>query len=246
MQTKSVIITGTNRGIGKVLVKCFAEEKYNIWACARKKSDEFENELQQLAKKENVLIRPVYFDLTDSEEMKKSVKQILNGKERIDVLVNCAGVAHGGLFQMTKMTTVKQIFEVNLFSMMELTQLVLRAMVRQKSGCIINFSSISGLDLRSGNCAYGASKAAIIAWTKTLAAEVAKLGIRVNAIAPGLTDTDMASLMNEKAGYEMVSSSALNRLLKPEEIADVVLFLSSEKSSTINGQVIRVDGGPNR
>ena len=199
--------------------------------------------LVHVLKTKNLKIKPIYFDCTDSQQMKKAVKSILSEKKPIDVLVNCAGVAHGGFFQMTSIETIKRVFDVNFFSMLELTQMVLRPMIRQKSGSIINLASISGMDSRAGNCAYGTSKAAVISWTKTLASELGELGIRVNAIAPGLTDTNMAKQMEEKAGMEMISNSVMNRLVRPEEIANIAVFLASDEASIINGQIIRADGG---
>jgi 3-oxoacyl-[acyl-carrier protein] reductase len=164
-------------------------------------------------------------------------------KLKIDILVNNAGVAHGGLFQMTSLDTVKAVFETNFFSFMKLSQLVARPMIQRKSGAIINMASISGMELRAGNVAYGTSKAAVIALTKTMSAELAPLGIRVNAVAPGLTDTDMAKQMEESAGQAMVQASSLNRLAKPEEIANAVLFLASGDAGFVTGEVLTVDGG---
>lgn len=185
----------------------------------------------------------VYFDLTDEQSIKAAVKQFMKDKVKIDILVNNAGIAHGGLLQMTSMKEVRSVFEVNFFAALQMTQLVSRMMGRMGGGSIVNIASISGLDLEAGNCAYGTSKAALIALTKTAAKELAPLNIRVNAIAPGLTDTAMAQLMEEKAGEAMVRQTAFNRLAKPEEIADAVVYLASGKSSFITGQVLRVDGG---
>jgi 3-oxoacyl-[acyl-carrier protein] reductase len=243
LKHKNVFITGTNRGIGNELVHEFAKQGANIWAHARKQNTEFEMEMQKLAAKNNVVITPVYFDMADSDTMKKAVMDIKKENRPIDILINNAGIAHGGLFQMTSIKEIKNIFDINLFSMMELTQQILRFMAKQKKGSIINIASISGLELAKGNCAYGVSKAAVIAFTRTLSKEVASAGIRVNAVAPGLADTDMSKLMEEKAGEAMIRDSAFNRLAKPNEIAKAVIFLASDDASFITGQVIRVDGG---
>lgn len=236
-------ITGSNRGIGRTMVEEFARSGASVFAHARRETAAFEADMRNLAESYGVSITPVYFDMTDTEAMKAVFKELYKNKARIDILINNAGVAHGGLFGMTPVAKIREVFDINLFSAMELTQLVLKIMTSQKSGCIINLGSIAGMDLKPGNSAYGVSKAAVMAWTRTLASEVAQYGIRVNAIAPGLTDTNMASLMEEKAGREMVESSAMKRLAKPEEIAKVALFLASDDASFINGQVIRVDGG---
>lgn len=243
LKDKNIIITGSNRGIGKSMVELFAENGANIWAHARKETPEFVTFIQETSAKNGVSITPVYCEMSDSFAIKECVKGILSSKKRIDALINNVGIAHGGLFQMTSIEEVKHVFNINLFSIMEFTQRILRTMIRQKVGSIVNISSISGLDLHSGNCAYGTSKAALIAFSKTLSAEVAPMGIRVNAIAPGLTDTDMATLMEEKAGTSMVRETAMNRLAKPVEIAELAMFLTSDKSPFITGQVIRCDGG---
>ncbi|MCK9310115.1 MAG: SDR family oxidoreductase [Methanocorpusculum sp.] len=241
---KTAIITGSNRGIGHTILETFAREGCStIWAHARCESVSFSNEVNVLSEKFGTEIIPVYFDMTDTELLRESIKNLIRSKKRIDILVNNAGIAHGGLFQMTPVQQIKDVFDVNFFAGMEITQLVTRIMTKQKSGSIINMASISGIDLKKGNCAYGVSKAAVIAWTKTLSSELGSYGVRVNAVAPGLTDTRMATLMEENAGMEMVNDSAFSRLGSPQEIANTVLFLASDLSSFINGQVIRVDGG---
>lgn len=241
---KNALITGSNRGIGKAILETFAKEGCKIiWAHARTESSEFLDLVQTLSSQYETEICPIYFDLTDTDSLKREIKEIVRSKQNIDILVNNAGVAHGGLFQMTPISQIKEIFEINLYAGMEITQLILKKMTRQKSGSIVNLASISGIDLKSGNSAYGVSKAAVIAWTKTLAAELGPYNIRVNAVAPGLTDTRMATLMEREAGEEMVMESILGRLAKPEEIANVMSYLASDNASFINGQIIRVDGG---
>ena len=240
---KNAIITASNRGIGNAVLVDFAINGANIWACSRKKSVEFENQLKDLSKAHNVDIKPIYFDVTDSEQMKEAYKTIRAEKKNVDVLVNCAGVFNVDFFQMTRMDTVKEVFAVNVFAAMELTQYVLKSMIRQKSGSIINISSVSGLDAKPGNCTYGSSKSALISFTKSLAAEIGPLGIRANSIAPGPTFTDMMKKIYDKIGDKVLNSCAMNRWAEVEEIAAAVTFLASDRSSFINGQVIRVDGG---
>ncbi|MEG1916938.1 MAG: SDR family NAD(P)-dependent oxidoreductase, partial [Muribaculaceae bacterium] len=190
-----------------------------------------------------IKIYPIYFDLTDSNKMKSEIQKVYKTAGNIDVLINNAGMAHGGLFQMTPVQQIREVFDVNFFSMIELSQYVSRLMIRKNKGCIINMASVAGIDLKVGNCAYGTSKAAVIALTKTMSYELSPLGIRVNAIAPGLAETDMALKMERKAGEEMIQETALKRLAKKEEIAELALFLASEQASFITGQVIRIDGG---
>ena len=221
----------------------FAQNGASIWAHARRETPEFRADMAAIAERCGVEIEPIYFDMTDRLSMKTCVKQIASSTRPVDVLVNNAGVAHGGLFQMTSIETIREIFEINLFSALELSQLVVRLMQRRKCGSIINIASLAGLELKSGNVAYGVSKAALIAATKTIAAELGGVGIRVNAIAPGLTDTDMATLMEPQARRNMIDRSSMERLGRPKEIADVAVFLASDMASFVTGQVLCADGG---
>lgn len=240
---KGVFITGANGSLGRVFVEEFARNKANIIAHARKSTPEFLSFINDIKDKYKVSVFPIFFDMTDLDAMKSAVRSLVSSKTPINILVNNTGVAHGGLFQMTSMQTVRDVFNVNLFSQMELTQLLLRYMAKFGKGSIINISSITGLDLAAGNCAYGLSKASMIAFTKVLSKEAIALGIRVNAVAPGLTDTSMATKMEDKAREQMLGNSTMKRLAIPLEIANSVMFLASDEASFINGQVLRVDGG---
>jgi len=243
LQNKTAIITGCNRGIGKAALETFAENGADIFACVRKESDGFSDVTASLAEKTGVSISPVYFDLTESEQVKAGVKTIISSKKRIDILVNNAGVASGSLFQMTSLKDLKQVFEINFFSQILFTQGVSRYMSRFKTGSIINIASTAGLIGDAGMTSYGSSKAALIFATKTMATELGEMNIRVNAIAPSIIKTDMFDQMDEKARNKLIDASALKRPAEAVEVANVALFLASDLSSFITGQVLRVDGG---
>ncbi len=243
LKGKTAFITGTNRGLGKAFVEEFAKNGANVIAHARSETPEFVAFCKNVASGNNVTVTPVFFDMADSLAMKNAIRELTVTKRPVHILVNSAGVAHGGFFQMTSMAKIREVFDVNLFAHMELTQMLLRWIIKNGHGSVINIASISGIDLKVGNCAYGVSKAAMIAFTKTLAAECGPLGVRVNAICPGLTATDMGAQMEEKAGKEMIARSAMNRLGRPEEIARAAVFLASDDASFVNGQIVSVDGG---
>lgn len=240
---KNVLITGANGGIGRALVEKYAENGYNILANIRCENEAFSNFSENIENKYNVKVKQLVFDVTDELQVKQAIKDLVKANITIDVLINNAGVAHGGLLQMTPIGDIKKVFDVNYFSVVLITQLISRMMAKSGGGSIINIASVAGIDLEAGNCAYGASKAALIAFTKTASKELAKYRIRVNAIAPGLTDTAMAKLMNEDAGNEMKNRTAMKRLSEPKEIADAVFYIGSEQATFITGQVLRVDGG---
>jgi 3-oxoacyl-[acyl-carrier protein] reductase len=240
---KSVLITGANRGIGRAIAEAFAQAGADLIVHSRCQTAAFAEDMLALAARYMVAVEHVVFDMTDIPAMKAAINVALPPGRKIDVLVNNAGIAHGGFFQMTPVSVVRSVFDVNFFAQLELTQLMVRRMSRQKAGAIVNIGSIAGLDLAAGNVAYGVSKAALMAFTQTLAAEVGPMGVRVNAVAPGLVDTEMATHMEKKAGTEMIQNSAMKRLATVEEIAQVVLFLASDAASFVNGQVIPVNGG---
>ena len=244
LKNKNTVITGCNRGIGKEIVRVFAENGANIWACVREESGTFSKYINNLEQKHSVSINPVYFDFSDEEQIKTGVKTIKETKEPVDILVNNAGAIFTALFQMTSMKKLKEMFEINYFSQMLLTQYISRIMMRQKSGSIINISSSAALEGNEGRTGYASAKAAMIASTKVLAKELAPYNIRVNAVAPGLTQTEMMeSSTPEDAVKETLNRICMKRVGQPEEIANSVLFLASELSSYMTNQVLRVDGG---
>ncbi|MCI8804655.1 MAG: SDR family oxidoreductase [Clostridiales bacterium] len=240
---KNVIITGSNRGIGKALLKEFAERNYNIWACARNENIEFEKEITKLSEKYNVLIKPVYFDLSKEDEIKTGIKDIISEGKNIDALINNAGVPHGGLLSMTSLKSIREVYEINVFAQILITQLVSRKMTRQRNGSIVNMCSVGGIEHNPGYLAYGSSKAALIWITKSIAKELAPLGIRVNGIAPGLVETDMGHYKSDDEMAKVIGRTPMKRMGKPDEIAKAAVFLASDEASYITGHIIVVDGG---
>ena len=244
MQTsRNAIVTGSNRGIGKSLVEAFASAGYNVWACARKATPEYEAWLKETAERCHVCIKPVYFELTDTIALNAGMQRIIDDGESIDVLINNAGISTVGLLSMSKVDDIKKLFDVNFFAMLRIIQKVSKRMTRQRHGVIINMGSIAGIEPQPGKISYGSSKAAVMMMTRCLAKELGPMGIRVNAIAPGPIETEMIHQYKDEVLRNLASESALKRLGTTEEIANVALFLASEQASYINGEIIKVDGG---
>lgn len=243
LKDKTAIITGSNKGIGKVMLELFVENGANVIACARKETTEFLSTIDTLMQKFNVTIIPIYFDLEDPPQIKLAVASIVNLKLKVDILVNNAGLASGAYFQMTPIADLERMIKINFTSQILFTQGISRYMSRFKSGSIINMGSTAGLLGDAGMLSYGSSKAALIFATKTMATELGPHNIRVNVIAPSVTKTEMFDQMEEKAREKLIESSALKRFAEPLEVANVALFLASDLSSFVNGQTIRVDGG---
>ena len=241
----NVIITGSNRGIGRAVLEKFAANKWNIWAHARVKNTEFEAYVSRLASENHIWIKPVYFQLGDEEQIKKGVKEIFSDKEEIHALINNAGIGHYETFQRTSVQKAKELFDINFFAPYLISQLVLRKMILQKGGAIVNMSSIAAMDVNEGDSVYGAAKAALNLWTKDFAAEVGRFGIRVNSVAPGPVDTELLkdNHLKKLTPSSITEKSAMGRIADVREVANIVYFLSTNEASYINGEVIRVDGG---
>lgn len=242
LQGKNIVVTGSSRGIGMATVCKLASEGANVWACARKKDDSFEKRLKEIASQNGTVIEPVYFELTDENQVKEAVRNIIKSKRPIDGLVNNAGIAVYNKFQMMRIEDIKNIFGTNYFSALYLTQLLMRRMTRN-TGSIVFVSSVSGFIPEVGNIAYGGSKAAVSHAVKVLAKELSSEGIRVNAVAPGLVNTDMKKHASEEAWEKLKSGIIIGRVAEPNEIANVISFLLSDQSSYMTAQTVHVDGG---
>lgn len=243
LQNKTAVVTGASRGIGRAILKKMAEEGANVIACSSHPTDERVAMYADISKEYDVTITPVYFDMRDEESVKKGVQEIKALKLPISILVNNAGISQMGLLAFTKIADAHKIFQVNYFSQLVMIQSLMGTLSKNDSASIINVASVAGIDGGVGVSVYGSTKAAIILLTKVLAQEFAQMHIRVNAIAPGMIETDLADEMGEKAKSSTVQSSALKRIGTAEEVANAVAFLASKEASYINGQTIRIDGG---
>lgn len=243
LKGKNIVVTGCLKGIGRATMKLLVKNGANIWACCQFQDTQFDECIDSLRQKYDVWITPVYFDLTDYDQIKTAVKIIMVAKQPVDVLVNIAGMTQDALFHMISMDQMKRVFEINFFSQMLFTQYITKLMLRKKSGSVINISSIAAIDGNPGQLSYAASKAALIGATKTLSAELAPSGIRVNAIAPGVIKTDMTENLPDEALGRLIAKSSLKHLGLAEEVGKTIVFLASDMSSYITGQVLRVDGG---
>ena len=242
LKEKICLITGASRGIGAATVKRFVEEGATVYANARTPKN-LDKLCEDLTNKYMGNVKALYFDVRDEAAAKQAIMQIKKEHGRLDVLVNNAGVMKDALIGMIPRELMQEIYETNVFGVMNMLQLATKLMTRQKSGSIINLSSIVGLEGNPGQLVYSATKGAVAAMTKTAAKELASHGIRVNAIAPGMIDTDMFRSIGEEKMKEHLAHIRLGRLGTPEEVADAIVFLASDLSRYITGEILGVNGG---
>lgn len=234
---KTALITGASGGIGAAVARRLKEEGYVTILHANRRFEE----VRARAEKEGGFA--VKADLSRPEETEAMMEEIFTKIGKVDVLVNNAGMALAGLLTEIEGEARRKLFEVDVLAPIECARACLPGMIHQKSGCIVNISSMWGQTGASCEVDYSAAKAALLGFTKALAKEVGPSGIRVNAIAPGVIRTEMVSGYGEEALAALAEETPLGRLGTPEEIAAAVAFLCSEEASFITGQVLGVNGG---
>lgn len=236
------LITGSSRGIGRAVAMELAGNGYAVCVNYLQHREDAESLVAQLRDQGREVIA-VQADVADSQAVENMVRQTEHTLGPITLLVNNAGISWQGLFQDTDDEIWDRILAVNLTGTRNAARAVLPRMISEKTGCIINISSMWGLRGASCEVAYACSKAAVIALTRSLALEVAPSGIRVNCVAPGCIETDMVRVLGPETREMLVEETPLGRLGTPEDIAHAVAFLASEKASFLTGQVLSADGG---
>ena len=242
LKGKSAIITGASRGIGKAIAIKFAKEGANIVINYRNNEEEalkVKEELEQLGVKTLI----VKADISDLKQAENLIKQAKKEFGQVDILINNAGITKDNLIIRMKESEFDQVIKINLKGAFNCLKAVTPIMLRQRSGKIVNMSSVVGVIGNPGQVNYCASKAGLIGMTKSLAREIGVRGINVNAIAPGFIDTDMTRVLTEEQKKNILSQIPLNKFGNIEDIANTALFLASENSNYITGQVIHIDGG---
>tara|TARA_X000000368_G_C22897672_1_gene652595 strand:+ start:164 stop:910 length:747 start_codon:yes stop_codon:yes gene_type:complete len=242
LQGKTAIITGATRGIGKGVALKLAEQGANIaftYVSSEEKALALENELQAFGVKAKAYKSDASL-MKDAEEL---IKDVLENFESIDVLVNNAGITKDNLLMRMSEEDFNRVLEVNLKSIFNMTKAVQRTMLKQRSGSIVNMTSVVGVKGNAGQSNYAASKAGVIGFTKSIALELGSRNIRCNAIAPGFIETEMTEKLGEEVITNWRNSIPLKRGGTPEDVANTTLFLASDLSAYITGQTLHVCGG---
>ena len=242
LKDQVAIVTGGTKGIGRAICLLFAEQGAKVVANFSKDVDAAEN-LMSEAKSKRLNMGLFKADVTQFDQVKEMVEETFAQYGKIDILVNNVGLVRDNFLMLMSDEDWDSLLRVNLTSLFYCCKTVIRKMIPQRKGKIINISSISGILGTSGQANYAATKGGMISFTKSLARELGPFNIHVNAVAPGLIESEVVSKMPKEKVETILKSSSLGRVGKPEEIAQAVLFLASEHSNYITGQTIVVDGG---
>ena len=244
MEGKVAVVTGASRGIGKAIAVKLASKGATVvinYNGSRERAEEVKNEVESAGGKAII----IQCNVADFDACKEFIETVIKEQGRIDILVNNAGITKDGLIMKMKEEDFDSVLNVNLKGTFNTIRHSARQMLKQRSGKIINISSVSGILGNVGQANYAASKAGVIGLTKTMARELGSRGITVNAIAPGFVDTEMTEVLSEEIRENACKQIILGRFGKPEDIANTAVFLASDKADYITGQVISVDGGMN-
>ena len=244
LENKVALVTGAGRGIGRAIAIALAKEGAEV-VVNYNGSEERAKEVKQTIEENGGKASIYKCNVSDFEACEAMIKDIVKEHGRLDILINNAGITKDGLIMKMKEEDFDSVLNVNLKGTFNTIRHSARQMLRQKSGKIINISSVSGILGNAGQANYAASKAGVIGLTKTMARELGSRGITVNAIAPGFVDTEMTGVLSEEIRENACRQIILGRFGKPEDIANVAVFLASDKAYYITGQVISVDGGMN-
>ncbi len=239
---KTALITGATRGIGKQIAITLAQAGYDIAINYRKENEDLKNTKQEI-EQTGAKCLTLQGDVSNYEDCEKIAKEIIEEYGIIDVLVNNAGITKDTLLMRMKKEDFEDVININLVGTFNMTKNIIPYMMKNRTGRIINISSVVGISGNAGQANYAASKAGIIGFTKSLAKEVGSRNILVNSIAPGFIETAMTDVLKEEIKEEIAKTIPLKRMGKAQDVANLVKFLASEESSYITGQVIHVDGG---
>lgn len=242
LKGKTAIITGASRGIGRMIALSFAKAGANV-IINYSSSDEAAREAAREAMEYGVKAEVIKADVSIYSEAENLVEKVLNKYGSIDILVNNAGITKDNLLMRMTEDDFDKVVNTNLKGTFNFTKAVSKVMMKQRKGKIINIASVVGIIGNAGQSNYAAAKAGIIGFTKSVAKELGSRGITVNAIAPGFIETDMTAVLSDKVKDQFINSIPLRRSGKPEDVANAALFLASDYSDYITGQVINIDGG---